>query len=261
VFASVNFFFFSLWCRFHATLPSFSISSSLSLFLSLYASLSFLFSLSLSSSVCTASPLRYSFSLLSRSIACRGRGDAATPCPSIPLRLAIRGSQPWSKYFVISLPERDSRNGRTTVAAGSTPPLFAYIIDYLDDSYGINTRRHRSADLDAFELNIILSMDRRTLCAIPDTFIASGFFGFLLRLNFTIVGFRTISLVSFKGNIMWTRINSVNINSQLIVFFIFEICSSSSLVGHASIVSKTTCRYFLFYICINLKSLFLLWRD
>lgn len=192
---------------------------SLSLCFFLFMHLCRFYSLSLSSSVCTASPLRYSFSLLSRSIACRGRGDAATPCPSIPLRLAIRGSQPWSKYFVISLPERDSRNGRTTVAAGSTPPLFAYIIDYLDDSYGINTRRHRSADLDAFELNIILSMDRRTLCAIPDTFIASGFFGFLLRLNFTIVGFRTISLVSFKGNIMWTRINSVNINSQLIVFF------------------------------------------
>lgn len=29
------------------------------------------------------------------------------------------------------------------------------------------------------------------------------------------------------------------------------MCRSSSLVGQASIVSKTSCRYFLFYICIN----------
>ena len=77
---------FYLWRRFHAAV-------------------SFRFSLSLSLSLSALHRLRYSFSLFSRSIARRGRGDAATPCPSIPLRLAIRGSQPWSKYFVISLPD------------------------------------------------------------------------------------------------------------------------------------------------------------
>jgi len=74
-------------------------------------SLSVFFSLSLS--LCLHCVAFDTLSLFSRSIARRGRGDAATPCPSIPLRLATRGSQPWSKYFVISLP--DNCNGRTTL--------------------------------------------------------------------------------------------------------------------------------------------------
>lgn len=81
-------------------------------FTPLFCLIPFYSSLSLSlSALCR---LRHSFSLISRSIARRGRGDAATPCPSIPLRLATRGSQPWSKYFVISLPDSRS-NGRTTL--------------------------------------------------------------------------------------------------------------------------------------------------
>lgn len=136
-------------------------SSSLALSRSLFCLFPFpclaIFSLFLSYSLCIFPSLPLSpsvlrrlwhfFSLLSRSIARRGRGDAATPCPSIPLRLAARGSQPWSKYFVISLP--DSRNGRYNVAAGSAPPLFAYVIDCPDDPNNTRYERDIAADLGA----------------------------------------------------------------------------------------------------------------
>lgn len=95
-------------------------------------------------SLSTLRRLRHSFSVLSRSIARRGRGDAATPCPSIPLQLA-RGSQPWSKYFVISLP--DSRNGRTLqLARHRRYSLSCY---WLSDRLEPNNTRYRAAAISA----------------------------------------------------------------------------------------------------------------
>lgn len=225
----------------------------LSISLSLFASPSFLFSLFLS--VCTASPLRHSFSLLSRSIARRGRGDAATPCPFIPLRLAISGGLNLDQNILWSHCRRERETAVTVARRLQLARHRRYSLILLIIS---TTHKHAMTPLCRSSWRFrtsLLFYQCKGYCTTPETFIVSGSFAFLLRLNLTTVSFLTMNLefvlvLCDQGSILCEYKQPDD------CFFLYR---SSSLIRQASIVFKS-CRYFLFYICMNFKFLLTLTR-
>lgn len=208
----------------HAALLSFcAFLSPLLLLSSLFFPLLSLFYISISFILSALRRLEHSFSLLPRSIARRGRGDAATPCPSIPLTTCRQGVSTLIKIILWSHCQTAVTVARRcSWLATATIRLYVVLIIPGGSRELRTTRDTLSKPLDINFKHVV-----RTLLNTPKHFdlFRNLFFSsqFSSWLEFTNAApFLSLSRAFvLRGDITWAPIDNMNINGQLAVFFFF----------------------------------------